>query len=347
MSGSRIAETARRAGVLGGRVLASVPAGAGSVVMATGIVSIALHLTGWRTLSSVLLVVAAACWLVLAGLFAFRLVTDLPRIRADARDVGSLTSVAAAGVLGTRADLAGFPGAAIALWTIAFALWLALMPFAARGWPRSTTGSHFLVVVATQAITILAAVVTWRHGVAGFVPVAVAFLCLGLVLYGVVLARFRPRELLTGLGDHWVAGGAAVISGLAAATLVEAVRRSGELQGLEHPLELLDLSLWSFSMLWLVVLTASEVVRPRLRYHPLRWATVFPLGMYAAMSFLTGTVEDVGAFREIGRWLVWVAFAAWCLAALGLLRRVRRLLESGQRSAGSSRRPELCEGSDP
>lgn len=337
MSAFRIAQAARRAGVRGGWVFASVPAGSGSVVMATGIVSIALHLTGWRTLSAVLLVAAAACWLVLAGLFAFRVVTDLPRIRADTRDVGSLTSVAAAGVLGTRADLAGFPGAAIALWTIALALWLVLMPFAARDWPRSTTGSHFLVAVATQAVAILAAVVTWRHGVAGFVPVAFAFLCLGLVLYGVVLVRFRPRELLIGLGDHWVAGGAVVISGLAAATLVEAVRASGELQGLERPLELLDLSLWSLSMLWLVVLAAAEVVRPRFRYHPLRWATVFPLGMYAAMSFLTGTVEDVGAFREIGRWLVWIAFVIWCLAALGLLRRMRRLLESGERSAGPPR----------
>lgn len=327
MSGSRIAEAARRAGVLGGWVLARAPSGSGSVVMATGIVSIAFHMTGWAALSSVLLVVTAACWLVLAAGFVLRLATDPARMRRDARDVGALTSVAAAGVLGTRLDLAGLSAAAIALWAIAFALWLVLMPLAPRGWPRATTGSHFLVVVATQAVAILAAAVSWRHGVAGFVPVALAFLCLGLVLYGVVLVRFPSRELLTGLGDHWVAGGAAVISGLAAATLVEAVRASSELAVLQHPLEALDLALWSLSMLWLAVLGASEVARPRLRYHPLRWATVFPLGMYAAMSFLTGTVEDVGAFREIGRWLVWIAFAVWCLTVLGLLRRARRLCE--------------------
>jgi tellurite resistance protein TehA-like permease len=296
--------------------------------MATGIVSIALHLTGWRTLSVALLAVAAVCWLALAALFALRVVNDLPRVRVEARDVAGLTSVAATGVLGTRLDLAGWPVAAVVFWAIALGIWLVLMPLVPRDWPQATTGSHFLVVVATQAVAILGAVVTWRHGVQGLVPAAFAFLCLGLVLYGVVLARFPLHELLTGEGDQWIAGGAAVISGLAAATLVEAVRESGELAGLEHPLQMLDLALWSLSMLWLVVLVSSEVLRPRLGYHALRWATVFPLGMYAAMSFLTGTVEGIGAFREIGRWLAWIAFATWCLAALGLLRRARWLLGS-------------------
>jgi tellurite resistance protein TehA-like permease len=325
---SRIAYATRRAGVLAGWVLASTPPGSGAVVMATGIISIAFHLTGWSTLSFVLLVLTTACWLVLAALFALRAVNDPARVRVEARDVAGLTAVAATGVLGTRLDLAGWPVAAIVLWAIALAIWLVLMPLVRRDWPRVTTGSHFLVVVATQAVAILAAVVTWRHGVGGLVPVAFAFLCLGLVLYGVVLARFPFGELLTGEGDQWIAGGAAVISGLAAATLVEAVRSSGELAGLEQPLQMLDLALWSLSMLWLVVLVAAEVARPRLGYHALRWATVFPLGMYAAMSFLTGTVEGIGAFREIGRWLVWIAFAAWCLAAVGLLRRAHRLLGS-------------------
>jgi tellurite resistance protein TehA-like permease len=325
---SRIAHAARRAGVLAGWILASTPPGSGSVVMATGIVSIAFYLTGWRTLSVALLVVAAACWLVLAVLFALRLVNDLPRVRVEARDVAGLTSVAATGVLGTRLDLAGWPVSAVVFCVIALAVGLVLMPLVPRDWPQATTGSHFLVVVATQAVAILAAVVTWRHGIQGLVPVAFALLCLGLVLYGVVLARFPPRELLTALGDHWVAGGASVISALAAATLVEAIRASGELAGLEHPLQLLDLALWSLSMLWLVVLAVAEALRPRVGYHALRWATVFPLGMYAAMSFVTGTVEGVGAFRELARWLVWIAFAAWCLAALGLFRRARWLIGS-------------------
>ena len=118
--------------------------------------------------------VAGVSWLVLVGLVALRLATDSPRLRSDARDVGALTSVAAAGVLGTRLDLAGWPAAAVAFWAIALVLWLVLMPLAARGWPRATTGSHFLVVVATQAVAILAAAVTWRHGVQGLVPVGFA-----------------------------------------------------------------------------------------------------------------------------------------------------------------------------
>lgn len=163
--------------------------------MATGIVSIAFHLVGRETLSLVLLGIALACWLVLAGSLGRRLVTDAARVRRDACEVGALTSVAAAGVIGTRLDLAGSPEAAIVFWALALALWLVLMPLAVRGWPQATTGSHFLVVVATEALAILAAAVTWRHGVQGLVPVAFAFLGLGLVLYGVALVRFPLRRL--------------------------------------------------------------------------------------------------------------------------------------------------------
>ena len=50
------------------RLLDSVPPAAGAEVMGTGIVSIALSLDGYETLSSILLVIAEAMWVTLAVL---------------------------------------------------------------------------------------------------------------------------------------------------------------------------------------------------------------------------------------------------------------------------------------
>lgn len=296
--------------------------------MATGILSIAFDLAGWESLSLALLAVGGVCFVTLVGLFALRLATDPPRVWHEAHDVGGLTSVAATGVLGTRVELLGWPAVHLVLWALALGMWLVLMPIVATRWPGrgQGTGSHFLVTVATQAIAILAATLVLREGGGWLVAVAVGFLFFGLALYAVALVAFAPRELLVGHGDHWIAGGALVISALAVAQVIRAIEASGSLAGLEQALRDLDLALWSLAMLWLAVLVACEIACLRLRYHPQRWATVFPLGMYAAMSLVTGEVERIGAIVDLGRVLVWIAFASWCLAALGLARRVRQVL---------------------
>ena len=50
------------------RVLDSIPPAAGAEVMGTGVVSIALTLDGYETLSRILLVIAAVMWVTLAVL---------------------------------------------------------------------------------------------------------------------------------------------------------------------------------------------------------------------------------------------------------------------------------------
>lgn len=61
---------------------------------------------------------------------------------------------------------------------------------------------------------------------------------------------------------------------------------------------------------------------PRLAYDVRRWATVFPVGMYAAMSF---TIEQVSGDRWIGdfaRTWTWVAVGVWAAVASGAVRRL-------------------------
>ena len=51
-----------------------------------------------------------------------------------------------------------------------------------------------------------------------------------------------------------------------------------------------------------------------------RWATVFPLGMYAACSLATGQVTGITGIADFGQVWTWVAFTVSLLALGGLLR---------------------------
>ena len=69
-----------------------------------------------------------------------------------------------------------------------------------------------------------------------------------------------------------------------------------------------------------LLVTGLRSCRPRLTYDVRRWATVFPLGMYAACSFATGQVTGIAGIADFGHVWTWIAFTASLLALAGLFR---------------------------
>jgi predicted acyltransferase len=65
--------------------------------------------------------------------------------------------------------------------------------------------------------------------------------------------------------------------------------------GIQDALEISSLVLWCLAIAWLPVLVAAELLQPRLGYDVRRWATVFPVAMYAVCSFAAGSAADVAA----------------------------------------------------
>jgi tellurite resistance protein TehA-like permease len=57
-----------------------------------------------------------------------------------------------------------------------------------------------------------------------------------------------------------------------------------------------------------------------LRYDPLYWGAVFPLGMYTVCTFRLSEVLDAPVLLAIPRVFVFVAIAAWLLTMTGLVR---------------------------
>ncbi|MFR0357762.1 tellurite resistance/C4-dicarboxylate transporter family protein [Streptomyces sediminimaris] len=306
------------------------PPAAGAAVMATGIVSVGLRMTGQEVLSWITLVLASAVWAGLAANFGMSLVRGRERWWADARQPPSLTAVAATTVLGTRFSLLGRPVLAEALLASAAVLWPVLIVEVVRNCRRRMPGSVFLCCVATQGLAVLGATLAGAGATAWLAHAALVLFGLGLVLYGFALSRFELRQVAEGQGDHWVAGGALAISALAGSKLLAADSARlylwndddrGVLRTVTAALLVLDLA-------WYAVLLVAEAARPRLRYDARRWSTVFPLGMTAVAVLSATTSLGAPWLRGPGQVLLWIAVAVWAAVAAGAVADARAGLRS-------------------
>ncbi|MET7473125.1 tellurite resistance/C4-dicarboxylate transporter family protein [Streptomyces sp. NPDC005648] len=306
------------------------PPAAGAAVMASGIVSVGLNLAGYEVASRVALGLACASWVGLAADFVARWVWQRERWRQEAMTPGSLTAVAATAVLGTRISALGWNTLAAALLTLAAALWPVLLVGVVRHWQRRMSGAVFLCCVATQGLVVLGAALAAAEAAAWLAHTALVLFWLGLVLYGFALARFDPRQVVEGAGDHWVAGGALAISALAGSKLVAADSArlylwSGDDRAV---LRTVTVALVVLDLTWYAVLLAAEAVRPRLGYDVRRWATVFPMGMTAAAMLSVAAALGIPGLKGPGQVLLWIAVAAWLAVAAGAVAAARANLRS-------------------
>jgi tellurite resistance protein TehA-like permease len=301
------------------RILASLPPASGAVVMGTGIVSIALSLDGRETLSRILLVIDIAVWVVLGLLLAARIAVHRERAHREARSPAALTGVAGTAVLGTRLTLLDWGWAGIALLLLALGLWLLLLAPILRNWKTPTIGVSFVLTVSTESLAVLAATLAASEDAPWLLEVALAPFLLGLAFYVLVISRFDLRQLLVGHGDHWVAGGALAISALAAGRITLGAQSLGALGGLTGALEGVSVGLWIAAIAWLPVLVGAEALRPRLGYDVRRWSTVFPVGMFAACSFVVGTATGAALISDFARLWIWVAVSVWAVVFAAMI----------------------------
>jgi tellurite resistance protein TehA-like permease len=306
--------------------LDAIPPASGAVVMGTGIVSVALLLDGRHTLSTILLILDASIWLALAVLLPARAARDGQRFAVDLRHPTALTSIAGTAVLGTRLTLAGWDWAGAGLLILATGIWLGLVPHVLRHWQTPTIGASFILTVATESLALLAATLAFSQRAAWLLYAALAPFCLGLGFYVFVLRRFQFRQVVVGMGDHWVTGGAMAISTVAAGRIALAAHRTGTLWHGHGPVETISLVLWCLTMAWLPALVLAEFLRPRLSYNVRRWSTVFPVGMYAVCSFVVGPITSTRGITEFARVWVWIALAVWLIVFTAMISRGPQLI---------------------
>jgi tellurite resistance protein TehA-like permease len=321
-----------------------------ALVMATGIVSIASFLLGLRAVARVLLAINLVAYPVLWGLTVARLVRHRARVIADlshhGRAVGFFTTVAATAVLGSEClVVGGVFRPAVVLWLAAAALWAALtysiftLLTVKRDKPplaEGLNGGWLVAVVASESVAVLGAQLAPRFG-GGAQDVVIFFAVvmwlgggmlyiwiIGLIFYRYTFFTMSPSDLAP---PYWINMGAAAISALAGSNLVLAAEHGALLRQLEPFLRGLTLMWWATATWWIPMLLSLGIWRHLfrrfpLRYDPLYWGAVFPLGMYTVATTRLSAAIDAPFLMVIPAVSVYVALAAWVLAMVGLLWRL-------------------------
>jgi tellurite resistance protein TehA-like permease len=326
--------------------LASMPPASFAMVMATGIVSIACQLLGLPLVAVVLLPINIVLYVTLWTLLVARALRYRARLLADlthhARAVGFFTIVAATSVLGSQVLLVvGAWSVAAACWVAGVALWAIFTysvftaltvgvekPSLAEG----IHGGWLLPVVAAQSVAVLGAQLA-----SGFGPRAplALFFCvvmwlgggmlyiwiISLIFYRYTFFPMSPSDLAP---PYWINMGAVAISTLAGTLLAAAAPLSPLVQDLLPFIKGLTLLFWSTATWWIPMLVILGVWRHvirrfPLRYDPLYWGAVFPLGMYTVCTFRVAGMIDEPALLIIPRAFLYIALGAWALAFTGLL----------------------------
>lgn len=320
------------------------------MVMATGIVSLAANMLGHTTIAYGLFILNQGLYGLLWLLTILRAIRYPRYFFGDMvdhlRGPGFFTKIAATGILSSQfLVLAGNTYIGQLLWAVAVTLWFGLIytVFLAltvkRDKPtldRGINGGWLLAVVATQSIAVSSALLAavshqpyrlelnflalsmWLWG--GMLYIWM----MSLIFYRYTYFRLSPDDLTP---PYWINMGAMAISALAGSLLIMNAADAPYLVSLLPFLKGFTIFYWATGTWWIPMLLLLGVwryvfKRIPLRYDPLYWGAVFPLGMYAASTWEMNAAMGFDFFGILPMVFFYAAVMAWSLTFVGLMHRV-------------------------
>ena len=316
-----------------------------ALVMATGIVSLAMHFEGFLGFPEVLLWLNVVFYVVLWGITVLRIAWFRSALIADlihhARGVTFLTTVAGTAVLGVQfAVLTPLMAVAAGLWVFAVLLWIILIYtfFAAvtvvepkPSLDVGINGSWLLVTVATESLAVLGTLVAQTLGPirpilfealrAYLLGAMFYILFIALIVYRWIFLSMEPAKLTP---PYWINMGALAITTLAGARLILSSESWEVLHDFQPFIGGFTLFFWATGTWWIPLLVIvgfwrHVVERVPVTYDPQYWSLVFPLGMYTVATFIFANATGMPFLLIIPCIAVYIAMLAWFITSSAML----------------------------
>ncbi len=320
--------------------------------MATGIVSLSAHLMDMPSVAQTLFLLNCVMYAVLWFLTILRIARYPHYVLDDLTDhlrgAGFFTMVAGTCVLGSQIVLlaAGYH-IALLLWGVAVVLWIGLTYSIFTGFTikkhkpslqQGISGAWLLAVVATQSIAVLG--VLLEPHLEQPVYLEMNFIALSMWLWSgmlyiwmMSLIFYRYTFFPLSPGDlsppYWINMGAMAISTLAGSLLIMNSHRAPFLLSLLPFIKGFTVFYWATGTWWIPMLLLLSVWRHGyrhfpLKYDPLYWGAVFPLGMYAACTHQMIEAMDLDFLGFLPELFLYIAIAAWAVVFTGFVRHLLR-----------------------
>lgn len=324
-----------------------------AMVMATGIVSNACFLLGMKTLAYPLFWINCLFYIVLCFVSIFRFLKFRKEMLDDlldhVRGMGFFTFIAATCILGIQFTLLNDNyRIAIYFWVVAVVSWV-LITFTVftnitiknkkPDFSEGINGAWLLAVVSTQSLVILSAHLSlylteyklmlnffalsmWLWG--GMLYIWM----ISLIFYRYTFFRFQPGDLTP---PYWINMGAMAISTLAGSILIINTPDAPFLLSTLSFLKGFTIFYWATGTWWipmLFILAFWRHVYKRfpLKYDPLYWGAVFPLGMYTACTYEMAMAMNLEFLLPIAEYFIYIALIAWAATFIGFVQtNIRKL----------------------
>lgn len=251
-----------------------------TTVAGTSVLAVGLRAEGIAAVAAVLIVIAAAVWIVLGYVLPWQVL-----MMRDGKPILARTN-------GTWF-----------IWAVASqSLALAL-----SGIDAPSDGVAALVGIAT--------VMSWSVGSILYAAIAVLVI-LRVVHFGVTPQQFEPTYWVSmGAMAIAVVAGASIVD-MDSVPMVDATRAFiGGTAAIFW-----CFAAWLVPMLVGAGVWRHVVHRVPLAYTPSMWSMVFPLGMFAVASMFLGRVEDLPVIEAFGTGFLAVATVVWALVMVGLIK---------------------------
>lgn len=323
-----------------------------ALVMATGILSIALFVYGLAPPAYLLFYLNILFLLILVGLFIYRLVAFKEQVVADFKNYqkgpGFFTMVAALCTVGNQYVLL-FQNmlAAKALLFLAAAAWLVIgygfffnitVSEEKKNLKEGINGTWLVVIVAIQALSVLISFLSEDLGswTQVYLFVALCLFLLGCLFYFYIMSliiyrmSFFPLQASELSAPYWINMGATAISTLAGSLLILQVEKIHFIVDILPFLKGFTLLFWAAGSWWIPLLIILGIWRHLIKkipapvspegYDPSYWGMVFPLGMYTVCTYRLSEALEISFLNLIPQYFIFIALFAWIAVMTGMVR---------------------------